>query len=457
MKLALRLPEPRTSMLDFAPEILAIEKRPPSPLPRFTLYAALVLVAILFVWACFGRLDIVASAEGKLVPQTYLKIVQPADAGVLKDILVHEGDHVRAGQVLMQLDTTISGADQTIAAKEVALRRLQLQRIDAELAGRSMHADENSESLFAEVDAQARGRQRAYQDALSTERAVFAQAESELEAAQQQVIKLEKVLPSLIEEEAALAKLSVEGNVARMQALQKQRERISSEQDLHSQRRTAESLTSKIDESRTRIARITSDYRQQLLSERVDAQAALDKALQELAKQNRRTELAQLRAPQDGIIKDLATSTIGAVVNAGTVLASLVPAGEHLQAEVLIKNEDVGFVFAGQHVKVKLAAYPFQRYGLVDGVVTRIAADATDGSQNRNNGTRQDDNEAQPATATYKVIVTLASQELMHGGSRLALAPGMRVVAEIRQGDRTVLEYILSPVQKTLREAGHER
>src|SRR3569832_1012224 len=109
MKLMERLPEPRTSVLDFFPEILAIEKRPPAPLPRFMLYIVLSLLTILLVWACLGRLDIVASAEGKLVPKTYLKIVQPADAGVLKSILVHEVDYVRAGQLLMVLDTTISG------------------------------------------------------------------------------------------------------------------------------------------------------------------------------------------------------------------------------------------------------------------------------------------------------------------------------------------------------------
>jgi hemolysin D len=444
------------SMLDFAPQILAIQKRPPSPLPRFVLYTLLVLLTSLLAWACIGRLDIVASAEGKLVPQTYLKIVQPADAGVLKEILVDEGDLVRAGQVLMRLDTTISGADRSIAAKEVSLRKLQLQRIDAELNGRSMSVADSADTLFAPINAQARARHQAYEDALSTEQTVLAQSTADLEAARQQLIKYQKVLPSLREEETALANLAAQGNVAKVQALQKQRERIDTEQDLESQTRTVESLTSKIAESYTRITRITSDYRQQLLTERVDAQAALDKSLQELAKQDRRTELAELRAPQDGFVKDLATYTVGAVVNAGTVLASLVPAGEKLQAEVLIRNEDVGFVFPGQPVKLKLAAYPFQKYGLIEGTVTRIAADADDPTQADAN-TRKDEQTARPPSATYKAIIKLRSQALMHGAKRLTLAPGMRVIAEVKQGDRSVLEYLLSPVQKTLSEAGHER
>jgi hemolysin D len=456
VKLAMRLPEPPTSMLDFAPEILALEKRPPSPLPRFVLYTLLVLLGVLLAWAILGRLDIVASAEGRLVPQTYLKIVQPADAGVLKEILVKEGDAVTAGQVLMRLDTTMSAADHAIVTKEVDLRRLQLARIDAELSGRPMAGKAAADSLFTQVHAEGRARRQSYEDALSTERAVLAQAEADLEAAQQQVIKLERVLPSLKDEEASLSKLAEEGNVARIQLQQKQRERISAEQDLQSQDRTVRSLMSRIDESRTRIARITSDYRQQLLTERVEAQASLDKSLQELAKQDRRTELAQLRAPQDGIIKNLATYTVGAVVNAGTVLASLVPAGETLQAEVLVRNEDVGFVYEGQPTKVKLAAYPFQKYGLVDGIVERVAADADDAAPT-DADSAQDGGGARPPTATYKAIITLQSQELINGTSRLALTPGMRVTAEIKQGERTVLEYLLSPVKKTFSEAGRER
>src|SRR5687767_11912988 len=121
--------EPQTSALDFAPSILAIQQRPPSPMPRAVLWTLLALLAILLLWSLIGKLDIVASAEGKLVPQTYVKIVQPADAGIVREILVTEGDRVRAGQVLLRLDTTLSEADTAIVAKEVELRSLQLRRI----------------------------------------------------------------------------------------------------------------------------------------------------------------------------------------------------------------------------------------------------------------------------------------------------------------------------------------
>lgn len=451
-----RLPEPSTSALDFAPEILAIERRPPSPLPRFLLYTLLSLFLLIVVWICIARLDIVASAEGRLVPQTHLKIVQPVESGVLKEILIREGDRVQAGQVLMRLDTTLSDADRAIIQRDVEYLRLQIARIDSELDGRPMEDIQVVDALSVQVHAQARARRRAYEDLLGTERAVLEQVEAQLESARQQVIKLEKILPSLREEEGSLDKLAAEGNVARMHAHEKQRERVSAEQDLRSQIRTVEGLESRLNEARSRMAGITSDYRQQLLSERVETQAALDKSLQQLAKEERRTELSQLRAPQDGIIKDVATYTVGAVVSSGSVLASLVPINEVLQAEVLIRNEDVGFVVPGQSVKVKLAAYPFQKYGLINGVVTRIAADADEVGRSTSGAVGGTASEAQPS-GTYKAIIALEAQQLVRDANRLALAPGMRVVAEIKQGERTILEYLMSPVRKALHEAGRER
>lgn len=447
--------EPKTSALDFAPAILTIQERPPSPLPRAVLWTLLVLLVILLVWALIGKLDIVATAQGKLVPQTYVKIVQPADAGIVREILVKEGDRVRADQVLLRLDTTVSEADTAIVADEVELRGLQLRRIEAEMSDMKMiRLTKDPDAMFRRVEAQAEARGRAYRDTLRMEAAVLEQAKEELEGARAQLIKLEKLLPIYREEEEALAKLAQQGLIPKFQSAEKQRERIETEQNLFSQRRTVASLQSRIAESNGRIARVTSDYRQQLLTERVEHQSMLQKAQQELSKQQHRGRLSELRAPQDGVIKDVATYTVGAVVNAGTVLMSLVPVDEELIAEVMVKNEDVGFVREGQKVKVKLAAYPFQDYGMIEGTVKKISADASEPvPQDKQNDSEDSDTPISP----YKALVELHGQRLSNRGLDLPLAPGMQVVAEIRQGERTVMQYLLSPVEKTLSEAARER
>jgi hemolysin D len=164
-----------------------------------------------------------------------------------------------------------------------------------------------------------------------------------------------------------------------------------------------------------------------------------------------REGLMALVAPQDGVIKNLSTTTVGAVVQPGTVLMTLVPQGEQLFADVNVRNEDVGFVQVGQAVQIKLLAYPFQKYGMAHGKVMQISADANDAGQ------QQEDTHGMRPLA-YKVRIALDDQTLHHhDGKVLPLTAGMQVVSEINQGKRTVLEYFLSPVQKVMQEAARER
>ena len=176
----------------------------------------------------------------------------------------------------------------------------------------------------------------------------------------------------------------------------------------------------------------------------------------------------ELRAPQDGIIKDLATTTICAVVKPGSVVLTLVPKDEQLYADVQIKNEDVSFVQVGQSAQIKLAAYPFQRYVMLKGKVIHISADATEtgkanpaaannGNNSTSTGTSDNQNTAS-SIATYKARIRLDQQQLIDAqGHKLSMTPGMQTVVEINQGKRSVLDYLLSPVQKVVGEAGRER
>jgi HlyD family secretion protein len=160
--------------------------------------------------------------------------------------------------------------------------------------------------------------------------------------------------------------------------------------------------------------------------------------------------------PQAGKVKELATTTVGAVVQPGTVLLSLVPVKEPLFAEVSIRNDDIGVVREGQPVRVKLAAFPFQKYGMLEGVVKTVSADSTaDDARN----TMRSEPEASGATGglTFKALVELKQQGFLLNGRALPVASGMQLSAEIVQGKRTVLEYLLSPVQRVASEAGMER
>ena len=444
--------------LDFAPGLLKLQHSPPHPLPRKLLKAVLAILLFLLLWATFGRVDVVSVAEGKLVPQSYLKIVQPAEQGIVRDILVKDNQFVKAGQVLMRMDTRLSDADTKALFAELKQKSLQLRRIDAELDGLPLvRSGDDPLDLYREVEAQYQANRRAYDDALSQERAVLDKARQDLAAAREVESKLRQVLPVYQAQEQAFEKLGTKGFAGNLMVLEKKRDRIEKEQDLRSQVHTIEGLKSTIAQSERKIAQVTSTYRQQLQKERVDTMTEYEKLRQAWIKQQRHNELMELKATQDGFVKDLATRTPGTVVSPGTVLLTLVPANEALQAEVWLSNEDVGFVHEGQAVKVKLAAYPFQKYGMADGTVSFVSADASDRQGEANGNTAPPDPAKGQGMLYYRSVVTLKRQELEADHERFRMSPGMAVSAEIKLADRTILEYLLSPVQKAFHEAARER
>lgn len=421
------------------------------------MYLVLALFLILVVWSIFGKLDIIASAEGRLVPKSYVKIVQPADAGIVKEILVKEGETVKAGQILMRMDTKLAKADEQTVATELALKSLQLRRINAELTGQPLiRKPGEPEDLLRQVEAQYRDHQQSYRDALSQAREALEKAQRDYDAGKEILTKLRDVTPILKAQADSYAGMGKDGYVPQVTVQDKQRDYLEKAQDLRAQESTVQSLKAAIEQSSAQLAEVTSKYRSELQNERIDAESQYRKLQQEGVKQEYKTSLFELRAPQAGIVKDLATHTIGTVVSPGTVLLSIVPEHEPLVAEVMIKNDDVGFVFPQQKVKIKLLAYPFEKYGMLDGEVINIDPDASnlDPQQNASKNLSKD---SSTPSLTYKALISLSSQVLNAQGEKLKIVPGMQVIAEINQGQRSVMEYLLSPVQKTFHDSGRER
>ena len=444
--------------LEFAPEILRIQDSPPSPLPRLVLQVLVALFAVVLVGITVGRLDIIAVSQGKLVPQSYLQIVQPADASIVKEILVRDGDVVNAGQVLVRLDSTLSDADLKQLENDLRNKSLQLRRIDAELAGAALPRRAGDPSaLFAQVQAQYRDRRQAYLDALAAEKAVLARAGHDFKAALETETKLTKTVPIYREQEDAFGKLNKDGFAGRLMLLDKQRERVEKEQDLKSQEYTIAGLKAVIEQSTQRIAQITSNYRQNLQNERIDAEGQYLKLQQEWEKQTHRHGLLELKAPQEAIVKDLATRSVGSVLAPGTVVMTLVPRNEELQAEVWVTSLDAGFVRAGQPVQLKFAAYPFQKYGMVQGRVRHVSPDSSELPQAQNLERKKADQEHVPPPTGFRALVALDRPHLQLDGTKYPVTPGMQLTAEIHLGTRTVLEYLLSPVQQVAHEAGREK
>jgi hemolysin D len=436
-----------------ASALFEIEAAEPGRTSRTVLWTVCVLMVVLIVWAFFAQLDIVAVAQGRLVPQTYVKIVQPAEAGIIREILVEEGDRVEQGQVLVRLDPTVNAVDSAAVERELSLQRLQLRRIESELGGATTleRLPDDAAELYAQVEAQRQSHRQQFLDATAQERAAGDRARNELAAARERLDKLDATLPSYVQSAEAYERLARQRLVGELEAIERRREAIEASQDLEAQRATVVALEASVAEHEQRIAQLASAYASELNQVRLETVGAMNRLEQQLGKLAFQQTLLDLKAPQAGIVKELATTTVGAVVQPGTVIVTLVPQHEPLWAEVAIENKDIGFVAVDQPVRVKLLAYEFQKYGMLEGIVRNVSADsAPEGTPREVDGRRE------PALA-FKALIELGRQDLPANGLALPLAAGMQVSAEIKQGERTVLEYLLSPVQRIASEAGIER
>jgi len=433
-----------------------IELNAPARALAVTLWLLVGLVGTLLGWTLLAQLDIVATAPGKLVPASQVKTVQAADAGIVREIRVRDGDVVRSGQLLLRLDATLHGADAASVEKELALKRISIAAIDAALADKAPAlAPGDPPALFAQVSQQFAARRLALADAIAQEQQAAQRATNERHAALQVRDKLSHTLPVVSQAADSYAQLHKEGFVGELLAAEKRKDLIEREQDLKAQHATMQALDSAIAQAQQRIVQLRSSFRSQVLTERVEAQAAVERLTQEQAKLGFRSQQLEVRAPADGIVQDFAPTTLGAVVQAGTPLLNLVPQGDRLHAEALLANEDVGFVEIGQAARVKLAAYPFQKYGMLEGKVVQVSADAVD--QQATAKAMGAHPMAAPPLA-YKAVIELDRQSLqLPDRGELKIAPGMAITAEIHQGRRTVMEYLLSPVQRVSSEAGRER
>ncbi|WP_040502694.1 HlyD family type I secretion periplasmic adaptor subunit, partial [Herbaspirillum sp. YR522] len=322
-----------------------------------------------------------------------------------------------------------------------------LRRVAAELAQRPMlRRGSDDAELFEHVQQQYAARASAHLDNLEQERSMLRRARHEHDSALRQQRKLEQTLPAYEDSARAFEALRREGFASALAASERQRDATEKRGELEAQRAMVSALEAAVQAQSRRLAHSQSNYRRELEEEQAAIRARIAQLQPDLEKSTYREGLMELRAPENGVIKDLATTTVGAVVQPGDILLTMVPADEPLYADVRVRNEDVGLVSQGQHVQVKLAAFPFQRYGMMQGRVLHIGADASQ---------QQEDEAGLPP---YKARVRLDRQTLqVVGGKQHALLAGMQVTAEIHLGRRTVLQYLLSPIQKTLHEYGRER
>ena len=431
---------------DFLPAYLDIVERPVAPLARRTArFLALTLLLVL-VWSIAGRLDIHASANGKVIVAEHSKIIQSLEPGVVVAINVHDGDRVVAGQVLLELnpigvDAEVNNINQQLMHRSLEAARMSALLTDDPLAN-FIYPDNSPENLvmtaksllvkeYDEVNAEL-----ARQD---SERAVN---QAYIQAGSTNITHHKALMKNIHQRLQALQTLVKSKAIAEAEVLIQEREWLNASAEgnrLESEQAVLRAKMRNLAQVRLHyLAEKKRSYQEQLNK----AHEVINQLKQELVKLMEKQRQQTLRAPVAGVIQQSTVHTLGGVVTSAQPLMVLVPESHQLELDVMILNKDIGFVLPGRAVEVKIDSFPYTRFGTLSGEVKHISRDAM---------------EDQQQGLVFPARIRLDSDTLIVEGKPVRLSAGMAVSAEIKTGRRRVIDYLLSPLQQYQSEAMRER
>lgn len=454
---------------EFLPHLLEIQETPPSPLKRWLLWTIVATVAVLITWASIGEIDVVATAPGKLIPDGRVKVMQPVETATVRAIHVHEGQHVKVGDLLIELDPTLSAADVDSSTLKYQQNTLEQARLVAELkGGLPAYAKDASPTEISLQEALREARLASYEAKRNSARATVEEKKNALGSSLATLKKTEITLDIAKEREQKMAALEKEQFVSRMSYLQYLQELQGATQDLEAQHKTVEELRAAKRQADEQLQLVEREWRASILTDIDHDQVAQPSLKRDQEKAERMNNLKWLRAPVDGYVQAVGVTTIGGVVTPAQNLVSIVPDDTPLVVEASLSNEDIGYVHVGQKVDIKIDTYPFQKYGTLSGTLEWVSPDADAKSNNQSGNTQnsaggdnsQDDSsmdsggqKSAKSAYTYKVHVRPdAKATLIVDGKPAPLQAGMTVQADVKTDHRRVIEFFLSPVSKYLDE-----
>ncbi|MDD5297124.1 MAG: HlyD family type I secretion periplasmic adaptor subunit [Rhodocyclaceae bacterium] len=406
---------------EFLPAALSLQEKPVSPAGRLVAKLLMALVATLLVWSVLGRMDIIVNASGKVIPSGRTKTLASVDVASVRAVHVVEGQAVKAGQVLIELDTTAQDAERDKALGDATMARLQAERSSALIAAVESLRPPRLPSIAGLTESQWRAAQSHLEGQYRDFRAKLARIEGDIR-------RLEEALPLATQRARDFEALAQDHDVSTHAWLEKEQARI----ELAGQLTDARN-------QRTALIAETRKVAHELLTE---GHKVAEAARQDARRADEHGKLLRLTAPVDGTVQQLNVHTVGGVVPAAQPLMLVVPKENVVEVEAFLENKDIGFVREGQEAAVKVDAFQYTKYGTVPGRVTHVSRDAI-----------QDEKKG----LIYSVKVALDRATLPVDGKDMPLSAGMSVAVEIKTGERRVIEYVLSPLLQHQRESLHER
>jgi hemolysin D len=440
----------RRDELAFLPAALEIAETPPSPVGRAISATIMAVFCIALIWLSVGRIDIIATSTGKIIPTGRTKIIQPFETAVVRAIHVRDGQQVRAGEVLVELDPTMSAAELGHLEGDLLATMIEIARLRAALTGRDdpmlkfIPPDGATPGQIATAHrflAMQVAEQNAKIAAISWQ---SAQKKAERATAEATIAKIDALIP-LLQQRVDVRKYLVDKEFgSKLQYLSDMQELVTQQKELVVQKSRYDEVDAALGGFEETRLRTEAEYDRGLLAEQ-------------------RTSLLRLTAQEDGVVQQLAVHSVGGVVTPAQTLMMLVPSTSRLEIEAMVSNRDIGFVRPGQQAAIKLDTFSFTRYGLRHGEVLSISQDAitrdkpTDKNGDKGAGTETSSSEPKGQELVYSARISLDRPQMQIDDRLVNLAPGMAVTVEIKTGSRRIIDYLLSPLVRYGQESLRER
>ncbi len=429
---------------EFLPAVLEIQQAPPSPIGRAILWMILAVFTSAVLWATLGWIDIVATAQGKIIPSGYSKVIQPYETGVITGIHVQDGQAVKKGDVLIELDPTQNRADQNRALNEYRAAKVEAARLRALIAGKAtFDAPADTDPQYVLLQQQLLRDQCAeYQARVSTAQHLIDQRKATLDQTKENIHRLEATVPMETERAEAFKKLLEHDAATKLDFLQAEQQRIDKTQELAGQRKKLHQDQSALLEAETNYHALILEFQQTKQAELFALETKASSLTQDVTKAGQKADLQRLTTPIDGVVQQLAVHTVGGVVTPAQELLIVVPQDHPVEVTAQVENKDVGFVKNGQIVEIKVETFLFTLYGTIPGKVLSVSDDAAP---------------IEKVGLVYPTRVSMDRSTIQVEGKQVNLSPGMAVTVEIKTGQRRVIEYLLSPLLKSVKESLRER
>ncbi len=430
---------------EFLPPAVEILESPPSPMGRMLVWAVLVLFVFVILWSFIGEIDEVVVARGKVIPIGYTKVLQSEDKGIVKRILVQEGQKVKQGELLMELDRTMSESDLNALKKEIAYYDINIHRILSELENKPFVPSAGGEADPGDFSRQMslyNSRQSEKTARLEFYDAQIRQKEDSVRVAESSLEKYKQLLAIALEREQNLKEIVEQGAISKYTYLEYKGKRIELEQNVSMNLSELSAAKAEASAARQQKAQYMAEWNRQLQEELINCRKQYNTLKESERKAELKNKLIEIKSPVDGAVHKLDIHTVGAVVQEAQGLMQVVPEGTPMEVEAWMENKDIGFVRPAMPVEIKVDTFNFQKFGTIKGKVREVSPDSIE------------DKDRGPL---YRVMVSLDEEKLHMDNKELQIYPGMAVSAEIKTRKKRIIDFFLEPFQTYKNEALRER